>query len=94
MQGRRESAFDGPLARVSRIRVNRTARTLSPTPATAPHIEPIWEAAPGIPQIGFFFIEILARVRRNEQEQPVRHQQAFRTFLELSAYAEGKRKDQ
>ena len=83
----------GPLACVSRIRVDRTARTLSPTPATAPHIEPGWEATPGIPKTGFF-LELLARVRKNEQEQPVRHQEVFRTFLGLRAHAEGKRKDQ
>ena len=64
----------GPLARVPRIRVNRTARTVSPS--SAPHIEPGWEAAPGIPKSGFF-LELLARVRKNEQEQPVRQQQAF-----------------
>ena len=42
----------------------------------------------------FFFLELLARVRKNELARPERSQQAFRTFLELSAHAEGKINDQ
>ena len=70
----------GPLARVTRIRANRTARTRSPSPAQ--HIEPGWEQTPGIPKSGYF-IELLARVRKNEQEQRARQKQVFRTFWNL-----------
>jgi hypothetical protein len=76
----------GPNLPVPRLRNNKTVRTRSESPTT---INPGWEHAPGVPQSGTFR-RLLDKVRANDATIANRQQQAFHTYLALSAASESR----